>query len=231
MTRLVLIFLALCFSAAPVLAQMTPAQQKHMASLMETPLFEPALDYSQIPKIEECEEKTLRPPKYHSCRDSRAIYDKALANAKSEGQPLMVIFGFDTCPSCRAMAMQMFDPKRPMQNNHIVRYLSKPAINSIVLENTPLKISVVRIHSRSKHGLKLADELGATKMATDRGWHRVWSPFILFVNPETEAMHSESFWEAEELFCDWGAELATNIEGIGFVKKGKPYVERKRCKN
>ena len=228
--RFALFVFALLFCTSPAFAQITPTQQKRMAALMDTPLFEPALDYTKIPKIEDCEEKTIGPPKYHACRNSRAIYDRAFANTKITGQPLMVIFGFDTCPSCKAMDRVVFNPKNPMTNTHLVRYFSKPAINKIVSENAPLKISVVHIHSRSKHGLKLADELGATKMATDRGWHRVWSPFILFINPQTGKMHSESYWEAEELFCDWGAELAANIEGIAIVEKGASYIERKRCK-
>jgi len=227
--RFLILISILMICAVPAAAQLTPAQQKQMTALMQAPLFEPALDYSEIPSIDDCVEKTLGPPKYHACRDSRAIYDTALQNATTKGQPLMVIFGFDTCPSCKAMARVAFNPKAPMANTHLVRYLSKPAINKIVVENTPLKISVVRIHSRSRHGLNLADELGATKMAKDRGWHRVWSPFILFVNPQTGKMHSESLWEAEELYCDWGAEFAASLEGVDFVVPGQPYTERKRC--
>ena len=223
------IFFLLVFGWQAASAQ-TPAQQKTMANLLQAPLFESALDYAEIEKFEDCEERTLRPPKYHQCRDSAAIYAKALATAKDQKQPLMVIFGFDTCPSCAAMDKIVFNPKHPMTNNHLVRYLSRPALNQYVLEGKPMTIGVVHIHSRSPHGLKLADDLGVTKMAKQRGWHRVWSPFILFVDPQTGTMHSESYWEAKSVFCDWGAEFAAGVESIGFVEKGKPYIERKRCK-
>jgi len=209
----------------------TPEQQRAMADLLQTPLFEPALDYSKIEKIDGCEDRTLRPPKYHRCRDSAEIYKMAVANAKAKKQPLMIIFGFDTCPSCVAMQRVVFNTKRPMTNNHLVRYFSRAALNTYVLAGNPLRISVVRIHSRSDHGLKLADDIGATKMAKERGWHRVWSPFILFMNPETGKYHSESFWEAESVFCDWGAEFATGVEALGYAEAGKPYVDRERCKN
>ena len=226
---LILCMMFVCLHVTQARAQ-NPAQQKAMAGLLQSELFEAALDYSEIPKIDDCEERTLRPPKYHQCRNSAAIYAKALANAKAKSQPLMVIFGFDTCPSCAAMDKVVFNPKRPMTNNHLVRYLSRPALNTYILGGKPLTISVVYIHSRSDHGLKLADDLGATKLAKDRGWHRVWSPFILFVDPDSGTMHSESYWEAKSVFCDWGAEFATGIEAIGHAEKGKPYLARERCK-
>lgn len=230
MRSLILIFWLALFGVQSAQAQ-TSAQQDTLARLLEAPLFEPALDYSEIPRFEDCEDRTLRPPKYHECRDSAAVYAKALENAETKNQPLMLIFGFDTCPSCAAMDKVVFNRKRPMTNNHLVRYLSRPAINDYVASGTPLTISVVYIHSRSKHGLELADDLGVTKLATDRGWHRVWSPFILFIDPKTGNMHSESYWEAKSVFCDWGAEFATGIEAIGYAAPGKPYLERKRCKS
>jgi hypothetical protein len=92
-----------------------------------------------------------------------------------------------------------------------------------------MKISVVRIHARSKHGLALADELGVTAMAKERGWHRVWSPFVLFVNPHTGVMHSESYWEAESGYCEYGAVFAASIEGIGMSPKGTHHQTREIC--
>lgn len=207
-----------------------PKPAPDLEALLASPLFEPALDYTEITKFEDCKERTIRTPKYHACRNSAQIYAKALANAKVRNQPLMVIFGFDSCPHCRRLYKQVLHPKHPMQNADIVKYLSKPAINSYVLQNTPLKISVVHIHARSKHGLKLADDLGVTQMAKKRGGHRIWSPFIVFVNPHTGHMHSESHWNPKDRYCDWGADFAAGIEGIGMVQAGTPYVERKRCK-
>lgn len=204
--------------------------QARLDTLLATPLFEAALDYNDIPHMENCTERTLRPPAYHACRNSALIYAKALANAKTKNQPLMVVFGFDSCPNCRTMHKQVFHPKHPMRNADIIKYLSKSAINNYVLKAQSLKISVVRIHARSKHGLQLADTLGVTQMAKARGWHRVWSPFVLFVNPQSGQMHSESYWEPKEVYCDWGADFAAALEGIEIIPSGALYIERKRCK-
>lgn len=230
-----ILFLAFVFAAyaqlgwAQTSADPSNPTQDKLNQLLAQPLFESALEYTDIPKLEDCTERTIRPPAYHACRDSADIYAKALANAKAKNQPLMVVFGFDSCPNCRRMHKQVFHPKHPMRNADIIKYFSKPAISSYVLQNKPLKVSVVRIHARSKHGLKLADDLGVTKMAQARGWHRVWSPFVLFVNPHSGHMSSESYWDPKEIYCDWGADFAASIESVGMVQVGRPYTERKRC--
>lgn len=218
-------------AAAQSDVQLTTSQQKQMAHLLETPLFEPALDYSEIQMIEGCEERGFRPQKYQMCRSSTAIYEKAYENAKAANQPLMVVFGFDSCPPCVALQKTVFSSKSPVLNNHIVRYLSRDAINTYVAEARPLKISVVYIHNRVDHGFELADQIGATQMAKDQGWFRVWAPFILFVNPQTGKKHSESKWHATEVYCDWGAEFAAALEGIEIVPPGETFTERKLCKS
>lgn len=226
-----ILFFVLCFIlSAPSGHTQTAEQHSKMSRLLSAPLFEPALNYTDIPKINECRERTLRTPKYHACRNSTQIYAKALANAKAKNQSLMVVFGFDSCPHCRRLYKQVFHPKHPMRNADIVKYFSKPAINAYVLHNQPLKVSTVYIHVRTKHGLKLADDLGVTKMAKARGGNRVWSPFIVFVNPLTGRMSSESHWNPEDTYCDWGADFAAGLEGIGTLQTGTPYAERKRCK-
>lgn len=203
--------------------------QSALDKALDTPLFEMAIDYETVPVIKGCEPAFKRVPLYHECRDSRAIYDKAIGNAKAKNQALMVIFGFNTCPACRAYEAMMFDPKRPLTNEDLMVYASEKDVSAFETAAKPMKISLVRIHARSPHGLKLADELGVTKMAKDRGWHRVWSPFILFVNSKSGAMHSESYWEAKDAFCDARTDLAVNMEGIGMANKGKPLYPRKRC--
>lgn len=209
----------------------TPAKaQTALDTALDTPLFEMAVDYETIPFIEGCVPNFKRRSIYHECRDSRAIYDKALGNAKAKNQALMVIFGFNTCPACRAYESVMFSPKRPLINQDLMIYASEEDVTAFENAAKPMKISLVRIHSRSPHGLKLADELGVTQMAIDRGWHRVWSPFILFVNPATGQMNSESYWEADDRYCDMRTDLAVNMEGIGMATKGTPLYPRERCK-
>ena len=213
-----------------LLASATANAQDTAPAFIYEPIFEPALDYTKIPLMNDCKEERPGRTEYHRCRNSQKIYDAAKKNAQAKNQPLMVLFGFDTCPSCAVLHRQIFDPKRPMETRDIIQFFSVAEINERFATNKPLKISVVRIHARSKHGLKLADDLGVTKMANDRGWYRVWSPFLLLVNPHTGKMHSESYWESKEGYCNYPTILAVSIEGVGMTKPGKPYQERKRCK-
>ncbi len=188
-------------------------------------VFEPAVDYTVFPMIENCAEENVREVKYHACRNSRDIYEAALASAKAKNQPLMVTFGFNTCPYCAVLEAEIYDPKNPVTSEDVTQYLSGEA----AAEFGDRKISTVRLHARSEHGLKLANDLGVTRMARARGWHRVWSPFVVMVNPETGAMASESLWEAKEIHCDYAANLAVNLENIRYVERGTPQVRRARC--
>lgn len=224
-----IVLLALISILSPINGQ-SQILNPNLDALLAAPLFESALIYTNIPKLADCTERTLRAPKYHACRDSSEIYAKALANAKAKNQPLMILFGFDSCPNCRRLHKQIFHPKRPMRNADVIKYFSKPAISSYVLQNVPFKISTVHINTHSKHGQKLADDLGVTKMAQARGGNRVWSPFIVFVNPHSGHMSSQNYWNPKDTYCDWGTDFATSIESIGMVQVGTPYAERKRCK-
>lgn len=191
----------------------------------ETSVFTEAIDYAAFPNVENCKEERVRDVRYYQCKSSRDIYEAALANAKAQGKPLMVTFGFNTCPYCKVLDMEIYDPANPITAQRVTQYLSREAASEL----TDLSILTVRIHARSEHGLKLADELGVTQMANIRGWHRVWSPFVVFVNPETGAMASESLWEANEIYCDWAANIAVSFEKNGMVERGKPQIRRERC--
>lgn len=191
----------------------------------EKSVFTDAVNYADFPSSENCREEKVREVRYYQCESSRDIYDAALANAKAKGQPLMVTFGFNTCPYCKVLDREIYDPSNPITAERVTQYLSRDAASKL----KDLSIPTVRIHARSDHGLKLADELGVTQMANIRGWHRVWSPFVVFVNPETGAMASESLWEAKDVYCDWAANIAVSLEKNGMVKRGKPQIQRTRC--
>ncbi len=202
------------------------AFEKQLAS----PLFSPAIDYEAIPRLENCRDEVPRNLRYHNCRDSRAVYTAALKAAKARNRPLAVFFGFNKCPYCAVLHKQIFDPARPMRDGNLVRYLSSEAIEDYGRSGQPLNLPYVNIHARVPHGVKLADDIGATALAKTRGWHRVWSPFIVFIDPETEQLVSQSYWEAPETHCDPIADFAVNLEELGTVKTGKPVTVRKRCK-
>ena len=119
--------------------------------------------------------------------------------------------------------------RNPLRSHDVAQYFSKSAFETYQAEQDSVKIPFVRLHARADHGLALADELGITEMAEAAGWHRVWSPFVVFVNPKTGEMSSESEWEAKEIYCDWAAGVATSLEKIDMAEAGKPVTERKRC--
>jgi len=187
-------------------------------------VFVPAVNYTDFARLPNCKEEVSRNLRYHACRDSKALYTAALASAKRQGKPLMVTFGFNTCPYCKKLEAEIYDPKNPITSDRVTQYFASAADKS-----APFELPVLRLHARSPHGLKLADELGVTVMANDRGWHRVWSPFVVFVNPQTGAMASESLWEAKEIYCDWAANIAVSLENINMLEHGEGGAERKRC--
>ena len=211
-------------SAAP-----TPAPKAQLAAFERAPVFKTALDYNAIPRIEGCTDEVPRDVKYHNCRDSKAIYTRALSIAKAMDKPLMVIFGFNKCPYCIKLESEIMDSRKPLRSADIAQYFSAAEHAKYKAAEKPFKLPYLRLHARSEHGLALADELGVTEMAKAAGWHRVWSPFVVFVNPRTGEMTSESEWEAKEVYCDWAAGLATSLEKIGMADAGEPVTVRKRC--
>ena len=200
------------------------------SSQLKTPYFKPAIEYDKIERIAGCRDEVTRGMRYQNCRNSFAIYEAGLKAAKLQGRPLMIMFGFNRCPSCHFLHKQIFNPERPIVDANVVRYFSRTAIENYRRDGVPLEQPFIFIHARSSHGLKLADEIGATKIAKARGWHRVWSPFIVFVDPETETLVSQNYWEPPEANCDFLADFAVNYEELGFIETGEPQVPRKRCK-
>ncbi|MEP3890855.1 MAG: hypothetical protein ABJN69_10325 [Hellea sp.] len=207
----------------------TPVPKAELAAFERAPIFQAALDYNGVPRIEDCTDEVARDVKYHNCRDSKAIYTRALASAKAADRPLMVIFGFNKCPYCIKLESEIMDPRKPLRSHDVAKYFSAAEQAGYQAAGKPFKLPYVRLHARADHGLALADELGITEMAVAAGWHRVWSPFVVFVNPKTGEMTSESEWEAAEVYCDWAAGVATSLEKIGMAEAGEPMTPRKRC--
>ena len=221
------LFLTACGSKGS--SEPTAAPKAELAAYERAPIFKTALDYNAIPRIEGCTDEVPRDLKYHNCRDSKAIYTRALSTAKAMDKPLMVIFGFNKCPYCIKLESEIMDPRKPLRSADVAQYFSVAEHAKYKAAVTPLKLPFVRLHARSEHGLALADELGVTQMAQAAGWHRVWSPFVVFVNPQTGEMTSESEWEAKEIYCDWAAGVVTSLEKIDMAEVGEPKVARKRC--
>ena len=223
--------IALAFSAcgSPDTTAQTPATKAELPAFERAPVFKAALDYNAVPRIEGCTDEVPRDVKYHNCRDSKALYARALSTAKAMDAPLMVIFGFNKCPYCIKLESEIMAPRNPLRSGDVAQYFSEAEHAKYQAAGKALKLPFVRLHARSDHGLALADELGVTEMANAAGWHRVWSPFVVFVNPQTGEMTSESEWEAKEIYCDWAAGVATSLEKVGMAEVGEPMTLRKRC--
>lgn len=221
--------LAACGSKDSASPSASTALKTQLAPFEKAPLFKAAVDYNSIPRVKGCEDEVPREIKYHNCRDSKLIYTRALGTANAMNKPLMVIFGFNKCPYCIKLESEIMDPRNPLRSHDVAQYFSKAAFETYQAEQDSVKIPFVRLHARSDHGLALADELGITEMAKAAGWHRVWSPFVVFVNPKTGEMTSESEWEAKEIYCDWAAGVATSLEKIDMAEAGEPVTARKRC--
>jgi len=192
-------------------------------------LFVDAVDYEALNPQAGCLSDPADPI-YWSCIDTETLYTAALESAKVAGNPLMVIWGFNECPYCKVFDGENFNPERPWKTADFIKKLTpdqRAAMSKEAQES--FQISVVRLYSRSDNGLAFADKLGVTAMARERGWHRVWSPFVVFVNPQTGDMTSESEWDAKDIYCDWPANIAVSLEKLGMVKDGPPLHVRKRC--
>jgi len=164
-------------------APQAPAPKPQLSAQDRAPIFKAALDYNAVPRIEGCTDEVPRDVKYHNCRDSKSLYNRALSTAKAMDAPLMVIFGFNKCPYCIKLESEIMDPRKPLRSGDVAQYFSAA----------------------------------------------VWSPFVVFVNPRTGAMTSESKWEAKEIYCDWAAGVATSLEKIDMVEAGETVTARKRC--
>ncbi|MCA8892982.1 MAG: hypothetical protein KDA56_14450, partial [Hyphomonas sp.] len=62
-------------------------------------LFEKAVNYIAFQPIEGCTGERAKPT-YFKCLDARELYDAAVIRAEEENRPLMIVWGFDECPSC-----------------------------------------------------------------------------------------------------------------------------------
>jgi len=181
----------------------------------DTNLFVDAVDYAALEPEGGCPDD---PPNaiYHACIDSEMLYEAAIASAKQSGTPLMVIWGFNECPYCKVFDGENFNPDKPWKTADFIKKLTPDQRSAMTAEaRANFQISVVRLNARTQHGLDFADKIGVTDLARERGWHRVWSPFIMVVDPDTRAIHTEETWNAQWSFCESASEFIINLVAIG----------------
>jgi hypothetical protein len=181
----------------------------------DTNLFVDAVDYASLEPDGGCPDD---PPNaiYHACIDSETLYEAAIASAAARGTPLMVIWGFNECPYCKVFDGENFNPEAPWKTANFIKKLTPDQRNAMSAdERAAFQISIVRMHARTQHGLDFADKIGVTDLARERGWHRVWSPFIMVVDPKTREIHTEETWNAQWSFCESASEFIVNLVAIG----------------
>ncbi len=181
----------------------------------DTNLFVDAVDYAALSPEAGCPQDPPDPI-YYACIDSETLYEAAIASAKENATPLMVIWGFNECPYCKVFDGENFNPQAPWKTADFIKKLTPVQRSAMTPEaRAAFRISVVRLNARTQHGLDFADKIGVTDLARERGWHRVWSPFIMVVDPETRAIHTEEKWNAQWSFCESASEFIVNLVAIG----------------
>ena len=75
---------------------------------LKAPLFDTNFDYDAVSTLANCNQRVTPRTKYFKCKNSAELFVAAKDWAKASNQPLMVIFGFDECPSCQAIEQLYF---------------------------------------------------------------------------------------------------------------------------
>ncbi|MEO1642990.1 MAG: thioredoxin family protein [Pseudomonadota bacterium] len=211
-----------------ILALLTFAMPAQADTAKGQPLFNLAVDYSKLQRQVSCR-RDAAGALYKRCYDARQSYDAALARAKAENKPLMIIWGFDECSACRFMESREFNPASPWMTGRFAQWALSPAQRAgLSNEGLNLEILLLRINSRSPSGQKLSRELGVLKMARERGGRRVWSPFITMTNPVTGKLVSQASMRGNEQPCNRYDEFALNLEDLGYIPADPGY-ERRIC--
>ena len=215
MVRVLFIMLAVCCASFGT-AQAEAAK----------PLFKLATDYSQLKTIPGCYPDAPN-ALYYRCYDAREAYDNALARAKSENKPLMIVWGFDECSACRYFESQEFNPSKPWMTDRFAQWtLSETHKQALGNGGLDLEILLLRLNIRAESGLALAAELGVRDLALSRGGHRVWSPFITMTHPQTEQFVSQASMRAGEQPCNRWDEYALNLEALGLIPVDESFLRR-----
>ena len=183
----------------------------------DSPLFVPAVDYADFTPDAGCT-ADVSDATYRACIDPGALYTAAVRSASDAGNPLMVIWGFQECPYCKKFAQDEMDPDNPrMVSDFVSNTLSKKQKNSLPNKGSDFQISVLHLHVRAPAGAALAERLGITDIARERGWHRVWSPFVSFTRPGSDIFVAQTQFEQGEKPCAYVDDFAISLEQLGYV--------------
>lgn len=182
-----------------------------------TPLFVSAVDYADFTPAPGCT-LDVADATYRACIDPRALYAAAVESAQEADNPLMVIWGFEECPFCKKFAAEEMNPNNPrMIADFITNTLSDTQRESLPNSGRDFQISVLHLHVRAPAGASLAEALGVTDIARDRGWHRVWSPFVSFTRPGSNTFVAQTQFQQGEKPCNYVDDFAISLEQLGYI--------------
>jgi hypothetical protein len=176
------------------------------------PLFDMAVNYSGVKTVPGC---------------YKGDQAKALARAKAEGKPLMIVWGFDECSACRYFESKEMNASNPWTTERFGRFaLSDSQKASLSNNGSDLEILLLRINSRTKSGTKLSKDLGIYDEARKRGGRRVWSPFITMTNPTTGEWATQGSMLPNQQPCNRWDEYAMSLEDLGYIPEDESYARR-----
>ena len=190
------------------------------------PLFVPAIDYADFTPAAGCT-ADVPDATYRACIDPVALYAAAVESAQAADNPLMVIWGFEECPYCKKFAQDEMNPQRPRTiDDFVTNTLSASQRASLPNDGADFQISVVHLHVRAPAGAALAERLGVTDIARERGWHRVWSPFVSFTRPGTHTFVAQTQFQQGEKPCEYVDDFAISLEQLGYIPADASKVRR-----
>jgi len=193
------------------------------------PLFVEAVDYDAFTADPTCT-ADVPDATYRACLDPTELYTASVAAAKAADNPLMVVWGFEECPYCKKFAVEEMNPNKPrLSQKFVTRDLSDKQRAALPSNGADFQISVLHLHVRSEAGAALAEKLGVTDIARERGWHRVWSPFVSFTRPGSDTFVAQTQFEQGEKPCFYSDDYAISLQQLRYIPAddSKP---RQMCK-
>ena len=181
------------------------------------PLFVEAVDYADFTPAEGCD-ADVEGATYRACIDPNALSAAAVQSAQEADNPLMVVWGFEECPYCKKFAQDEMDPENPRTiQDFVTNTLSEKQRESLADKGADFQISVLHLHVRAPAGAELAERLGVTDIARERGWHRGWSPFVSFTRPGSDSFVAQTQFEQGEKPCNYVDDFAISLQQLGYI--------------
>ena len=166
---------------------------------------------------------------YRACLDPDELYAAAVQSAQDADNPLMVVWGFEECSYCMKFKAEEMNPESPRSiQDFVTNTLSDTQRASLPNDGSDFQISVLHVHVRAPAGAALAERLGVTDIARERGWHRVWSPFVSFTRPGTDAFVAQTQFEQGEKPCHYVDDFAISLQQLDYIPED-PSREREMC--